>query len=887
MATNADASSFVEDVASTWTCGRSAFGNKLRFYAFSIFHLMNSLANATVVVYLCVLPFYVEHTKPGYLTLLIVAQLIVGIYLTSVALLEPDIKNAFGRRRKCRIFACLILGFSQLIQVKVAYKRYQKRERVRQDGNEPTLTIDVERQASLLWLSDQISFDSKRWEGIFEGSVFACVLMYAELKVWSVGDVVAAHMHKSWWVWLLTMSSGTMSFLTVGMSILNLDYIVSPVVREKVDKSLRYTFLHATFRCCEAGSRFVILVLLCLCFRSCGTIAAEVVPYLILFADFATCTCLFFCAGNSAGLNTAKLLCISICEGAASLVFDLTQFAPQTGSEGSCRVERIFSTAIFSVRVFESTMLLVFLCTSLPCKIRMDSENGNPAKDVGVGTFVFQRHLILFLEFAPALVLYCFLRFLFFIDCFGTAIETTPDSVHSEVSLHGSDRNQPLLESPNDALLSEQPPSAPSAGQSSDVRPPNVGGSFYYAREETLNRNRQRRKSNSMSFPVLLFAAGCEQGFVKSFGLPVIGEDTEETGQDAKPRVSFGDFEELGSLGRGGFSDGVVKCKKKDSGRIFAMKKITKTCLQTKLGYREKILLQKAHDHPNIEYLQCAFEDTTTLYLILEFCDLGSLTLYMEESFKQQQETDGDDAERGLEPDHVRRIGLDVLEGLHHLHDLGILHRDVKRDNIGICSGEVKAKLIDFGLSNSVDKSHSCVGTHLYAAPEMTQPSSCFYQDARIDLYSFGVLLFTALVGLEPNVRGMAYGKKFTRWANHKEFRQMLASRHAELWFCPAYEEADICGHTMYDALEECSALASIKQLTETEPYKRVPTATAAKELPFFVFTDQGEGISTSSNEDDDKDEEEMDASASTNQEANITTAANSFLENVEEPQSP
>jgi serine/threonine-protein kinase len=99
-----------------------------------------------------------------------------------------------------------------------------------------------------------------------------------------------------------------------------------------------------------------------------------------------------------------------------------------------------------------------------------------------------------------------------------------------------------------------------------------------------------------------------------------------------------------------------------------------------------------------------------------------------------------------------------VLCGLTAVHDAGLVHRDVKPDNIFLtsdASGAQVVKLLDFGLSrtasdkeNSITQEGSIVGTPTYMAPEQARGRAQL--DGRTDLYSLGVVLYEALTGELP-----------------------------------------------------------------------------------------------------------------------------------------
>ncbi|HSO35767.1 MAG TPA: serine/threonine-protein kinase [Labilithrix sp.] len=95
-----------------------------------------------------------------------------------------------------------------------------------------------------------------------------------------------------------------------------------------------------------------------------------------------------------------------------------------------------------------------------------------------------------------------------------------------------------------------------------------------------------------------------------------------------------------------------------------------------------------------------------------------------------------------------------VARALARVHALGIVHRDVKPDNIFITTqpdGHALVKLLDFGVAESVKPSNArrqVVGTPEYMAPEILFGSAAI--DARVDVYALGVVAFECLTGAAP-----------------------------------------------------------------------------------------------------------------------------------------
>jgi eukaryotic-like serine/threonine-protein kinase len=107
---------------------------------------------------------------------------------------------------------------------------------------------------------------------------------------------------------------------------------------------------------------------------------------------------------------------------------------------------------------------------------------------------------------------------------------------------------------------------------------------------------------------------------------------------------------------------------------------------------------------------------------------------------------------RRLEPAQAVEVGLQVLSALEHAHGHGIVHRDVKPENI-LIDQEGTVKVADFGLArafadSSVSQAEGTVtGTVQYLSPEQIQGRPA---GPRSDVYSFGIVLFELLTGRTP-----------------------------------------------------------------------------------------------------------------------------------------
>ncbi|MBK8902394.1 MAG: serine/threonine protein kinase [Anaerolineaceae bacterium] len=113
-------------------------------------------------------------------------------------------------------------------------------------------------------------------------------------------------------------------------------------------------------------------------------------------------------------------------------------------------------------------------------------------------------------------------------------------------------------------------------------------------------------------------------------------------------------------------------------------------------------------------------------------------------------------AARPQRMDEVIRIARQLCAALQHAHDKGLVHRDVKPQNVLITSEGV-AKLTDFGLARALDRpldpEDSFAGTLFYIAPEQAMGEPVTFT---ADLYAFGILLYELTTGALPFSGSMA-----------------------------------------------------------------------------------------------------------------------------------
>ena len=202
-------------------------------------------------------------------------------------------------------------------------------------------------------------------------------------------------------------------------------------------------------------------------------------------------------------------------------------------------------------------------------------------------------------------------------------------------------------------------------------------------------------------------------------------------------QIGISDFEQARMLGRGAY--GMVRvCKKKDTGKLYAMKQINKDKMKTtesakNIMFERNVLSDM--DSVFVTSLHYAFIDHQALYLILDLMLGGDLKYHLNNDSTFSEEKS-------------RFYAAEVLLGLDHIHNKGIIFRDIKLENI-LLDEQGHCKISDFGLAvrKNKDSVRGYAGTPGYTAPEVVLSG---YYDHTVDFFSFGVLIYRFLCGKKP-----------------------------------------------------------------------------------------------------------------------------------------
>jgi len=211
-----------------------------------------------------------------------------------------------------------------------------------------------------------------------------------------------------------------------------------------------------------------------------------------------------------------------------------------------------------------------------------------------------------------------------------------------------------------------------------------------------------------------------------------------------KARMEIGGFEIVDKLGRGGMSS-VYKARDLTTGRLVALKIMPPKAAENASmleRFRREARAAMMLDHPNIVKGISAGEDQGFYYLVMDYVRGRSLMRLIR-------------SHGPLEERRAIYIARQVADALDHASRAGILHRDIKPDNILVHSDDF-AKVTDFGLSRFCTSDDTmltlpgtAVGTPYYMSPEQARGETDL--DVRTDLYSLGATTYEMLTGDPPH----------------------------------------------------------------------------------------------------------------------------------------
>jgi eukaryotic-like serine/threonine-protein kinase len=248
-----------------------------------------------------------------------------------------------------------------------------------------------------------------------------------------------------------------------------------------------------------------------------------------------------------------------------------------------------------------------------------------------------------------------------------------------------------------------------------------------------------------MSAAVLHYVTRPSHQRIPSVPDPVVSSSDAELRAHVE-RVLSANYELDREIGRGGMGI-VYKAKDRRLKRHVAVK-----LLPPELAFRGEIrsrFLKEAEtaaqlSHPNIVPIYSVDEQNGLVYFVMAFVDGENLGARLHRQGR-------------LDPTETRRILKEVAEALAYAHERGVVHRDIKPDNILLCADDDgRVMVTDFGIARAVTEGADsrltatgmAIGTPAYMSPEQSMGEREI--DGRSDLYALGVVGYQMLSGELP-----------------------------------------------------------------------------------------------------------------------------------------
>ncbi|KAG9242796.1 BcSTE20, mitogen-activated protein kinase [Calycina marina] len=217
----------------------------------------------------------------------------------------------------------------------------------------------------------------------------------------------------------------------------------------------------------------------------------------------------------------------------------------------------------------------------------------------------------------------------------------------------------------------------------------------------------------------------------QSTGFDIVGR-LRQICTDGDPREVYRELTKIGQ----GASGGVFKGYEQNTDRLVAIKQMNLEQQPKKDLIINEILVMKDSTHPNIVNFIDSYLITGELWVIMEYMEGGSLTDVV--TFNIMSEA------------QIAAVCRETLKGLQHLHLKGVIHRDIKSDNI-LLSMDGNIKLTDFGFCAQINEAHNkrttMVGTPYWMAPEVVTRKD---YGRKVDIWSLGIMAIEMIEGEPP-----------------------------------------------------------------------------------------------------------------------------------------
>lgn len=190
-------------------------------------------------------------------------------------------------------------------------------------------------------------------------------------------------------------------------------------------------------------------------------------------------------------------------------------------------------------------------------------------------------------------------------------------------------------------------------------------------------------------------------------------------------------FEQIREIGQDGRNSSTWIANDLQLGAEIVIKTILKRKIKNTGEYFNESKALYTTAHQNVVQIYYACEDEDYIYIAMPFYNKGSVKGLMENSY--------------LTTRQIIKIGCQVLSGLHNIHSKGLIHFDIKPDNI-LLSDRGEALISDFGLAKQMQLGRARPNA-LYVSMAPPEATKKIPFDLRFDIYQFGLTLYRMAVG--------------------------------------------------------------------------------------------------------------------------------------------